>query len=246
MIADIIKTWQENKDSLPRGDMFKCDYCHKEFKKESTLISHMCEPKRRWNQKNEPGVIIGLQAYQRFYELTQLNSKSVDYQSFVNSSFYTAFVKFGRYIVDIRAVDSKRFIDYVIKENIKIDNWCSDRVYMEFLHYYLRTESVQSALERSLLEMQRYTDESLELKNGFKDYFRYGNKNRICFDISNGRVSPWVIFNCSSGINFLEGISEEQLSTIIDIINPDYWQRKFIDFTNDCIWIKHILTVSGI
>jgi len=82
---------------------------------------HLCEEKRRWQEEKETGVQFGLQAYLRFYELTQGSAKMKSYTDFVASPYYRAFVKFGRHMVGIRAVNSKMFIDWVIKENKKLD-----------------------------------------------------------------------------------------------------------------------------
>jgi hypothetical protein len=224
----------------------KCKHCNKEFRKESTLAAHQCEPKRRWQQEKEVGVQFGLQAYLRFFELTQGSAKLKSYADFVISPYYTAFVKFGRHIVAIRAVNPRTFIEYVIKENKKLDHWTHEKVYLEYLHAYLKKESVQDALERALTEMQNYADEHLELKNGFRDYFRYGNANRICYHITNGRVSPWIVFNCDSGIEFLSLLTEEQIAIVMPWIDPDVWQRKFRDYVADTEWVKLILKEVGL
>jgi len=224
---------------------FKCKYCDKEFRRESTLAAHLCENKRRWQQEKEIGVQFGLQAYLRFYEMTQGSAKLKSYEDFVKSPYYVAFVKFGRHMVSIRAVNPRMFIDWVIKENKKLDHWTHDKVYVEYLHQYMRKEAVQDALERALTEMQDYTDETKTLAS-FKDYFRYGNSNRICHHISNGRVSPWIVFNCVSGISFLETLSEEQLAIIMPWIDPEFWQRKFQDYLADTEWVKMILSEAGL
>ena len=246
MLEEIINVWNENKNNMPKGVVYTCKYCNKEFKKESTLVAHQCEPKRRWQQEKEIGVQFGLHAYLRFYELTQGSAKLKSYADFVESSYYSAFVKFGRHIVSIRAINPKSFIDYVIKQNKKLDQWCHEANYVEYLTQYIRKEAVQDALERSLLEMQSYADENTNLKNGLQDYFRYGNTNRICYHICNGRVSPWVVYNCDSGIEFLEKLSEEQVHLIITTIEPDFWQRKFKDYVADTEWTKMILKQSGL
>lgn len=224
---------------------YKCRYCDKEFRKESTLTAHLCESKRRWQQEKEVGVQFGLQAYLRFFEMTQGSAKLKSYSDFVASPYYTAFVKFGRHMVAIRAVNPRMFIDYVIKENKKLDHWCHDKVYVEFLHTYLKKEAVQDALERALTEMQEYTDETKMLAS-FNDYFRYGNENRICHHIANGRISPWIVFNCDSGVEFLSGLTEEQIAIILPWIDPDYWQRKFTDYLADTEWLKQILKEAGL
>jgi len=49
---------------------YKCEYCGNGYMREKTLAAHMCEPKRRWLQKDEKRVRYGLYAFQRFYALS--------------------------------------------------------------------------------------------------------------------------------------------------------------------------------
>lgn len=226
--------------------MFKCKYCQKEFRKESTLAAHMCEPKRRFQQQNESWVQLGFKAYLRFFEITQGSAKLKTYDDFAKSPYYNAFVKFGRYCQEIRCVNFVSFLEWLLKNNKKLDYWCKDSLYEEWLFEYLRKEAVQDALERALKEMQKYADDHPELKNGFTDYFRYGNANRIIHHICTGRVSPWVAFNCKSGVDFLGDLSEEQLSIVLHWIDPDHWQRKFHDYMADTEWVKDILNKAGL
>lgn len=158
---------------------YKCRYCDKEFRKESTLTAHLCENKRRWQQEKDIGVQFGLKSYLRFYEVTQGSAKLKSYSDFVSSPYYNAFVKFGRYCQSIRCVNFINFLEWLLQNNKKLDFWCRDSFYEEWLHAYLRREAAQDALERALTEMQKYADDHPDLKNGFVDYFRYGNANRI-------------------------------------------------------------------
>ena len=220
---------------------YQCKYCQKYFRKESTLTAHMCEPKRRWNQENETWVQLGFKAYLRFYEFSQGSAKLKTYADFADSPYYNAFVKFGRYCQEIRCINFSNFLDWLLKNNKRLDYWCSDKLYTEWMPGYLQREAVQDALERGLKEMQRYADDHPELRNGFIDYFRYGNGNRICHHISTGRISPWVVYNCDSGIQFLESLSEDQIAIVLPWIDPDYWQKKFRDYMADTEWVKDIL-----
>ena len=225
---------------------FTCRYCEKSFAKESTLAVHLCEPKRRWQQEKETGVQLGLKAYLRFYEITQGSSKMKSYADFVASPYYNAFVKFGRYGQSIRCINFTSFLDWLLKNNKKIDHWCKDSLYVEWMADYLRREATQDALERALKEMQDYADNHPELKKGFTEYFKYGNSNRICHHISTGRISPWIVFNCDSGHSFLDSLTEEQVQIILPWIDPEFWQRKFKDYVADTEWVKDILAKAGL
>jgi len=228
------------------SNTFKCRYCDKAFAKESTLAVHLCEPKRRWQQEREVGVQLGLKAYLRFYEVTQGSARLKTYEDFVSSPYYNAFVKYGRYCQSIRCVNFTNFLDWLLRNNKKIDHWCKDSMYTEWIHEYLRKEAVQDALERALKEMQTYADDHPELRNGFTDYFKYGNSNRVCYHISTGRISPWIVYNCDSGVEFLDGLTEEQIQIILPWIDPDFWQRKFKDYLADTEWVKDILQKAGL
>lgn len=224
----------------------KCQFCDKLFRKESTLAAHLCEQKRRQQQKEETGVQLGLRAYLRFYEVTQGSARLKSYDDFSKSSYYAAFVKFGRHLVGIRAVASNQFVDWLLKQNKKLDHWCKDSLYEQWLNEHVRKEATQDALERALKEMQAYAEANPDLKNGFQDYFRYGNSNRVCHHVTCGRISPWVIFNCASGIQFLETLSPAQIDMIMPWIDPVYWQKRFVDFTADTEWCKHVLKAAGL
>lgn len=245
MISEILEAWKTTALATTESK-YVCKFCNKAFVKETTLASHLCEKKRRHQQEKETGVQWGLQAYVMFYNSTQMSAKIKSYEDFCESSYYLAFVKFGRYCVDVRCVNFLSYMQWLLKHNKKLDNWASDRLYEEWLVEYMRKESVQDALERSLKEMQEYAETHPELKNGFVDYFRYGNSNRIIHHVSTGRISPWSIFNCASGVEFLGSLTEDQVAMIVDWINPDHWNSRFRDSASDVAWARQILETAGL
>jgi hypothetical protein len=219
-----------------------CKYCEKSFQRETSLAVHICEAKRRHQEKNEIGVQIGLQSYLRFFEITQGSAKLKTFDDFVRSPYYRAFVKYGRYCVAIRAINVSRFTEWLLKNNKKIDHWCRDSVYTEYINVYVRQEAISDALERALEEAVAWSEET---GNPDRDYLRYGNSNRICYAISNGRVSPWVLYNCDSGQEFLSMLNSEQIAMIWSIIDSDFWQKKFQDYTADTEYVRTMLRKTG-
>jgi len=215
-----------------------CKYCGKSFRQEKTLSAHLCESKRRWQQEKEVGVQLGLQSYLRFYELTQGSAKLKSYKDFVESPYYSAFVKFGQYLVQIRAINIPGFLDHLLKNNCKLDQWTKEKFYDDYLFEHLRKEHPNTALERSFTEMQKWADEN---NKQFNNIFREGGSNKICLMIVNGRISPWIVFNCDSGVEFLSSLNEEQIAMVFKFIDPEYWQRKFKDYVADTEIIKEIL-----
>jgi hypothetical protein len=203
---------------------------------------HVCEPKRRHQERDEVGVQLGLQAYLRFYEITQGSSRLKTFDDFVKSPYYRAFVKFGRYCVTIRAVNTARFTDWLIRQNRKIDHWCRDSVYGEYLSQYLRDEQPTDALARALEHALTWAEET---GSPDRDYLRYGNTNAVCYSVTTGRVSAWVLYNCDSGTDFLGSLNTEQLAMIWPYIDADFWQKKFHDYPADAEYIRDMLARAG-
>jgi len=219
----------------------QCSYCNKIFKKESSLVVHVCEPKRRYQQRNDVGVQIGLQAYIQFYRQAQ-GQTSKTFDDFVKSPYYRAFVKFGKHCHEIKAVNIEQFIKWLIQTNQKIDHWCRDSVYTKYLLKHVFEENSIDAVARALktsLKWQTKTGSPAE------DYLRYGNRNAIVYAITTGRVTGWVLYNCESGQKMLESLNTEQLAIVWDWVDPDQWTKKLKDYPDDCQEAKSLLQEAG-
>jgi len=223
-------------------DQWTCNHCSKSFLRESSLLVHMCEQKRRHQERDEIGVNLGLQAYLRFYEITQGSSRLKSWDDFVTSAYYRAFVKFGRHCQSIRAVNIPRFTDWLIQHNKKIDHWCQDRVYLEYLLSYVRIENVSDALQRAIESGLEWGEKS---GSPGHDFLRFGNVNSICYAITTGRVTGWILYNCDSGIELLSNLNQDHISMVWPWIESDFWQKKFQDYPADASYAREILTQAG-
>ena len=139
--------------------MFECQYCQKKFKGEKTLMVHVCEPKRRYMNKNEKYSRLAFYAFNRFYEMTQAVGKPIEFDMFAKSKFYLGFTKFGKHIININAINPEEYIDFVIRNSVKLNKWTSDSVYETYIQELNRKESADRAVERSILLMQKWGEE---------------------------------------------------------------------------------------
>lgn len=221
---------------------YQCQYCKRDFSRETTLSAHVCEQKRRHQERGEKGVQLGLQAYLKFYEYSQGSARLKTWDNFAESPYYRAFVKFGRYCQTSHVINPVRFMDWLLRHNKKIDYWCQDSNYTEYLIEYLQLEAVTDALTRALLESIAWGDET---GHPDRDFLRHGNRNRLCHAVTTGRVSPWVIYNCASGQEFLNDLSSEQVAIIWPYIDADRWQQKFANYRADQEYAQEILKQAG-
>ena len=222
--------------------MHECRYCHKSFVKETSLGVHMCEPKRRYQEQHERGVQLGLYSYLRFYELTQGSAKLKTFDDFSTSPYYRAFVKFGRYCVAVHAVNPNRFVEWLLKHNKKIDHWCRDTMYTEYLIDYLRVENVNDALARA---MEYGISWSEQTGHPAEDCLRFGNTNAMVYAVTAGRISPWIVYNCESGQKFLSELDPTQIAMIWPYIDSEAWMKKFSDYVADQEYVKEMLQKAG-
>jgi hypothetical protein len=221
---------------------YNCQYCHKDFVREASLAVHSCEPRRRRQERDEAGVRLGFQAYLKFYELTQGSARLKTHDDFCESSYYRAFVKFGRYCVAVRAVNPARFTEWLLKNNKKIDRWCTDTVYTEYLVDYLRVENVNDALARA---MEFGISWSEQTGNPAEDCLRYGNTNAMVYAVTAGRISPWIIYNCESGQKFLSELDSTQIAMLWPYIDSEVWMKKFADYVADQEYVRDMLQKAG-
>ena len=222
---------------------FKCVHCEKGFMKEKTLFAHMCEPKRRFMQKDEKRVQAGFLAFNRFYQLTQGAKKQKTYEEFCKSAYYNAFVKFGSFVNNVNPLYPDRFIDHVIKSGVKLDHWCRDELYESYLYEMLKIEPVESAVQRTLTTMMDWGDTS---QAQFNHYFNYVNLNRAVHDIRDGKISPWVILNCSSGKKLISNMNDDQLELISPAFDIAFWVKKFKQLPADVALVQEILKEADV
>jgi hypothetical protein len=222
---------------------YKCEYCGSSFLKESTLIAHSCEQKRRHLQKTEKHVMLGYQTFVKFYQKS-LNFKGIKtYEEFCKSPYYNAFVKFGSYLNNVRPLYMEKYMDYIVTSGIKLDKWCLDEHYEKYAIEQIRKESVETALERSIDTMAKWAEEKESVWN---HYFLYVSSNRLVWNIKDGKISPWLILNCNSGKQALSQLNDEQLDMIFAVLDPEHWSKRFQQSKADVELVKQVVAQSGL
>jgi hypothetical protein len=222
---------------------FKCEHCGKLFAKEKTLVVHICEQKRRHLSKGEKHVQMGLMTYQKFYEMSQKGKTQKTFEEFAASSYYTAFVKFGSFMVNTAPIYPEKFIEFVIKSGVKLDHWCRDELYDTYVSELIKIEPADGAIQRSIKTMMDWADAN---SASWEHYFQYVNLNRATHDIKEGLVSPWLVLNTKSGKEMLRRMNDEQLEIIGSVIDPQFWMRRFKSLPADVELIKDVIKEAKI
>lgn len=196
---------------------FKCEYCKKSFQRESTLLAHSCEKKRRWQNKDSQDVLVGFASYDLFYRI-EMQSKPKEYKDFVDSQYYTAFVKFGAYCLNTKVIDQEQFTRWLIKNKAKLKDWPTDKMYLLFVQDHVKRESVERALER-FVEHAAETDY-------FDTFWESASGYLIADWVEMGKISPWLLISSNRAQTALETMPAECMTRIANCIDADYWGKK--------------------
>lgn len=221
----------------------KCEFCSSAFARESTLMSHVCEQRRRHLDRNEQNVKLGFWVYQRFYKRNYRNIRERTFEDFRKSSVYLAFCKFGRYLLDINAVNVNAFIDFILDGGIPVDQWTNSVVYETYLRELNKKETPEAALERNFLLMQQWADHN---SAEWTDFFRQIAPPLATLWIRTGRISPWVLYTASSAAELFARMTDEQMSLVEAAIEPKFWMKKLEAEAAQVAIIREELDAAGL
>ena len=196
---------------------FKCEYCKKSFQRESTLLAHSCEKKRRWQAKDNQDVLVGFASYDLFYRI-EMQSKPKEYKDFVDSQYYTAFVKFGAYCLNTRVIDQEQYTRWLIRNKAKLKDWPTDKMYLLFVKDHCKKESVERALERFV--------QSANTTEYFSEFWERASGYLIADWVEMGKISPWIIITSKRAETAIGTMPSECVDRIANCIDADYWAKK--------------------
>lgn len=221
---------------------FKCKFCNKTFAQEKTLASHMCPKKQRHTDKDSFGSRFGFRVYQRFYALTTSAKTPKSFDDFVDSTYYLSFVKFGRYIAQLSPIDPDSFVDFVIKNGVKLKDWQSEFVYETYLADLLKKEPAERGVERTFIFLNEWAEEN---NCKYNDFFGVVSPTEATYLIKTGRISPWLLYLAETAEPLFERLNEEQYKIIEPIIDPTEWSKKIKKNEDDVAFIKQLLQSAG-
>jgi uroporphyrinogen-III decarboxylase len=114
-------------------------------------------------------------------------------------------------------------------------------LYQKYALDLIRKEAMQTAVERSIINMMEWADEN---NSQWNHYFNYVSLNRAIWHIKDGKISPWIILNCKSGKEMLGKFNDEQLGMVYNIMDPSHWAIRFSRQKSDVETVKEVVKES--
>jgi hypothetical protein len=222
---------------------FSCNFCKRGFVREDSLLVHVCEQKRRFLQRDEKPNKLGFMAYQQFFMRSMRHREPPSYEKFAKSTLYLAFVRFGRHMMELNAVNPLGFVDFLLRLEAPIDRWISPTLYETYIRELNKNETPLDALERSFSVMQHWASDTGEK---WQDFFRLIDVPLAALYIANGRISPWVLFIATTAHDLMQRFNPEQEALIDRCVDADFWRLKIQRHRADVETIREVLAEHGI
>lgn len=224
---------------------FTCEFCKKSFTKEASLVSHMCEPKRRHQSRHMREVTAAYETYVQLQKI--LNPKKAHviptYQEFCHSTLWTTLVKFRTWCEEQLVQECAAYVVWLCDRNVRVDAWCDRMLYDEFLKDLLLSESAEQAVARSLTCMQQWAQHTGQ---DWRSFFEKAHPNQIIQWITTGRLTAWLVYNTQSAECFLQKCTPEQLQTVQRMWPPQQWRVRFLRQSEEAECIRSTLTQAGL
>lgn len=223
---------------------YKCKHCNKDFARESTLMSHMCEQKRRIAGKDDKQNRIAYQSWLIFRRMSIANVKhDKPYEEFVKNTYYTSFMKLSKHMIDLNLSDPEDFVKYLIKNSVKIYDWTKRFVYDTYVKEKLKSESVDRAIERSILHIRAWSE---SVGREWQDYFVTVPTVQFVQDFKMGRISPWCLFATDQGSRLVDRLEPGQVDDLVTFIEPQAWRARVLRFPEDAHWVQDVFNQAEI
>jgi hypothetical protein len=208
---------------LKPREKHECKWCKRIFSSERTCLVHLCEQKRRWEQKDTQYARYGLEAYFSIQNVLLRNDSKTE-EDFRTSDFYLACVRWGRFVIDVDCLHPIDYLKWLIKNKVPIDHWNTDTAYSLWLQEIAFSENIWVAVDRSMNTMMDWAEENTL---DFFNYFREAGGARILFDVQRGKISGILLFASESGKDWLHNLSTSDLEIIWPMIDSNKWGMKF-------------------
>jgi len=203
----------------------------------------MCVRKKRWADKGSIGSKLGFRVFQQFYKQATSAKKDKTFDEFIRSQYYTDFVKFGKYLVDLNPVDAEKFIDYVIRNGVKLSFWTKDRTYDTFLKEYMQKELVGKALERTITEMMKWAEAN---DSHYSKFFQECDPNEAAWLLRGGRISPWAFFLADTSKDLMRRMNADHERLVASVMDDKFWQKKLTSNKEDTLFAIEILNKANL
>lgn len=231
----------------PKVIMHQCRFCDKKYKREETVMTHKCEKRDRYNERESRPMREAYRLYMMFMETHKLSIKKSEEPiiHFLKSKYFKDFYEFGQYLLNNDILEKEQFTKMIITSGKPVYEWCTHKTLYEWVKKCLLEEHPRRGVERSIPALTEWADLT---GNEWNTFFENVSSERVIGWVESGKISPWLIWIAPpESTNKMFGrMSDSELEYIMKYLEPTHFQIKQITYQKDCDEIRSILRDAGI
>jgi hypothetical protein len=202
----------------------KCEFCDKCFKRETNYIKHRCEKMKRYDLFKQ---VVGHLAYLTFNQWRKISGlPPLVVDTFVNSRYFNAFVKFAEFSRKQNIPDKIGYIELMVQKQLLPFNWCDVDVYDYYIEHFDAEVTIDEKVDLSIETLQEIAQ-----KNGceIKDVFNHISPIQVLRYITSRRLSPWLLLLSKKFMDFMTyKTNREERLLFNSFINVPEWKKIFL------------------
>lgn len=200
---------------------FRCKFCGGGFVREDRFMKHKCKAMHRDEEIRTPLGQTAWSNYRLWMTVQRRNTPTLE--TFLNSKFYTTFIKFTKFALKVGIPNTELYIKHMARQEIHPTIWVNDKIYGDYLQYLDRGKD-------PLVQAQYTVDYLFKIAEaldcGVDEVFDKLQANDVINMLQRRQLSPWILLHSEKFKQFYNKASKEQQLIFMTIIKPKLWSEK--------------------
>lgn len=199
--------------------MYTCEYCHRKFVKQTTYEKHTCSKKEKAELIKS---LDGQAAYIHYTNwLKSYHRKVPEINTFIDSSFFTAFLNFARFVKKTHIAYPNDFIKIMKEKDISPNLWTKPECFKLYLIYL---DDLQPPVEQAIRTVETLFHISDKFNIPITTIVKTAlSDNDIIKLIQERKISLWLLLNSDSFIQRLANMDQDSYNYLNSVISMDDW-----------------------
>lgn len=203
----------------------KCKYCEYVFKDEEDKLSHTCKLlDREAESKQSKNFLVAWSLFKYWREL--YGQATLSREVFIQSKYYTSFIKFLDFARAKSLPDRKHYIKFCKSKNLLPNLWRVEQVYLEYLIFFDTDVSPVKQFDISV-EMINSLAEFLECPHN--KVISFLNFDEVSKMVYQKNLSPWYLLFSGSFEKMYRGLTQGERIICDSLIDREKWLKLFRD-----------------
>lgn len=184
----------------------------------------------------------GLSAFNDYkYWLSLRNRRVSKLETFVDSKYYSCFIKLQSWIGEKGIPDKKLYIRYMLEKNLTPNFWYNNKdLYESFIRHYDETVTPIAMVNTTLSTLYKLAD-ILECDIG--EVLQQLLPSEIAKLVFERRLSPWILLLSTKFKHYLHMLNDpSQYVMITSVIDAREWEKKFKKNPEAVAKIKNVIS----